>query len=128
MSIESEINRIKSNISSAYSAVKSKGGTVPVEKTSANLPTAIRAIPQEGGGVDVEVIENSTDPDRYEPNGLMVVVGLGVPLELPPDTIEILDGPVIPIDPEIDGIPYTPELVTISTAMEESDNAENETL
>ena len=97
---------------------------------SANdFPKRIRAIPQEGGGgVDVEVIENSTDPYRYEPNGLIDVVGLGVPLELPLDTVELLDVPVVPVDPEIDGIPYAPELVTISTAMEESDNAENETL
>lgn len=45
MSVQSQINRISGNISNAYSAVSSKGGTLPSSQTSANLSTAISSIP-----------------------------------------------------------------------------------
>ena len=48
MSIASEITRIKNNISSAYTAVNNKGGTLPATQNSANLATAINSI--SGGG------------------------------------------------------------------------------
>ena len=48
MSVQSEINRIKTAIASAYSSVSAKGGTVPPTKTAANLPNAISSIPQSG--------------------------------------------------------------------------------
>lgn len=44
MSIQTEINRIKTNINSAYTAISAKGGTVPTSKTSANLSTAVDSI------------------------------------------------------------------------------------
>lgn len=45
MSIQSEISRISGNIDDAYSAVSSKGGTVPASPNSDNLPNAIMSIP-----------------------------------------------------------------------------------
>lgn len=45
MSVQSEINRIKTNIAGAYSAVSEKGGTVPQTQNSSNLAEAIRSIP-----------------------------------------------------------------------------------
>lgn len=45
MSVQSEINRVKSNVASAYSAVASKGGTVPSAANSANLAAAVNSIP-----------------------------------------------------------------------------------
>ena len=44
MSIQSQINRIKSNISSAYTAAQSKGATMPSQQNSANLAAAINSI------------------------------------------------------------------------------------
>lgn len=45
MIIQNEINRIKAAIQAAYTAISSKGGTVPANKTSANLAAAIQSIP-----------------------------------------------------------------------------------
>lgn len=45
MSIQSEINRIKSGVSAAYSAVQDKGGTLPDVQNSANLAAAVQSIP-----------------------------------------------------------------------------------
>ena len=50
MSIQSEIERISTNISTAYDAVNEKGGALPEKKNSANLATAIRGIISGGGG------------------------------------------------------------------------------
>ena len=50
MSISSEINRIDGNVSSAFGAVRTMGGTVPSGANSDDLASAIRSIPQEGGG------------------------------------------------------------------------------
>lgn len=44
MSIQSQINRIKSNISSAYTAAQSKGATMPSSQNSANLAATINSI------------------------------------------------------------------------------------
>lgn len=44
MSVQSEINRIKGNIASAYTAVSGKGGTLPAVQNSANLASAIESI------------------------------------------------------------------------------------
>lgn len=48
MSIQSEITRINNNISSAYSAIDAKGGTLPQTQNSANLASSIQSI--SGGG------------------------------------------------------------------------------
>lgn len=50
MSIASELQDLNDNILGAYSAVNTKGGTVPANKNTANLATAITSIPSGGGG------------------------------------------------------------------------------
>lgn len=45
MSIQAHINRIRSNIAAAFSAVADKGGTVPQSNISDNLADAIKSIP-----------------------------------------------------------------------------------
>lgn len=45
MSVQTQIDRIKDNITSAFNAVGNKGGTVPTSKNSDNLETAINSIP-----------------------------------------------------------------------------------
>lgn len=61
MSIQSEVNRIKSAVNSAYTAVGNKGGTVPASKTVANLASAIDSI--SGGSTptgEISITENGT--------------------------------------------------------------------
>lgn len=45
MSIQTQIDRIKSNLLGAYNAVLAKGGTLPAAKNSANLAAAVSSIP-----------------------------------------------------------------------------------
>lgn len=45
MSIASEINRIKTNISEAYNIIREKGGTLPETQDSAHLSTTIEEMP-----------------------------------------------------------------------------------
>lgn len=45
MSVNSEITRIKTAVSSAYDAVDDMGGTLPVSEVIASLANAIRTIP-----------------------------------------------------------------------------------
>lgn len=49
MSIQSEINRINSNIANAYDELETKGATMPQTENSANLATTIASIPSGGG-------------------------------------------------------------------------------
>lgn len=56
MSVVSEIERIKTNISNAYTELEGKGATIPTEKNSANLPTTIASI-QSGGGEAIEITD-----------------------------------------------------------------------
>lgn len=58
MSIQSEINRIKGNVESSFSAVEAMGGTVPEDQSSDGLPAAIQSIPHgatyiAGDGIDI---------------------------------------------------------------------------
>ena len=56
MSIATELQNLNDNILDAYTAVQSKGGTVPANKNMANLPTAINSVPSGGGlGIPREV-------------------------------------------------------------------------
>lgn len=48
MSVQSEIERIRTNISGAYSAVSEKGGVLPETQNSGNLAGAIRSIIRAG--------------------------------------------------------------------------------
>lgn len=50
MTIASEIQRIKTNISNAYTACDGKGATMPTTQNSANLATCIDSL-QSGGGI-----------------------------------------------------------------------------
>ena len=45
MSVQREIDRIRSNIAAAYEAVAEKNGTLPALQDSANLASAIASIP-----------------------------------------------------------------------------------
>lgn len=56
MSIQSEINRIKSNIASTYSALSSLGATIPAEQNSDNLPGTASSI------AVIHVFTGSSDP------------------------------------------------------------------
>lgn len=46
MSVQSQINRIETNINAAYTAISEMGGTVPSQKTAANLSAAVKSIPR----------------------------------------------------------------------------------
>lgn len=46
MSIQSEIDRIKNNVTGTYSAISEMGGTIPSEQNSNNLAGAVKSIPQ----------------------------------------------------------------------------------
>lgn len=61
MGIRNEIDRIKANVSAAYSSVSEMGGTIPEEQNSANLAAAVMSIPQSGGVVQWENIYGRPD-------------------------------------------------------------------
>lgn len=56
MSIASELNNLSTNISNAYDAVETKGGTVPTNKNMSNLASAIASIPS-GSSINTTTIE-----------------------------------------------------------------------
>ena len=60
MSVQSEIDRIITEVGNAYSKVSEKGGTVPASQTVANLATAIDSIPS-GGGAETPASANWND-------------------------------------------------------------------
>ncbi len=57
MSIASELTNLRTNISNAYDAINTKGGTMPTNKNTANLASAISSI---AGGLDLSAIYNFT--------------------------------------------------------------------
>lgn len=61
MSIQSEINRISSNISAAFSVLKNRGATVPTNATSDNLANAINSevVPVANGGTGATSAANA---------------------------------------------------------------------
>ena len=50
MSVASQIEQLETDITNAYSAINTKGGTIPAHKNTNNLSTAISSIPSGGGG------------------------------------------------------------------------------
>lgn len=56
MSVQSEINRITSAVSDAYTSVSEKGGTIPASQVVGNLATAIDSIPTGGEGGDYNIV------------------------------------------------------------------------
>lgn len=66
MSIQSEINRIKANVASAYSKLSAKGATMPTTQNTDNLASAIESIP----GAEAMSIETIWEICGYNPSGL----------------------------------------------------------
>ena len=56
MAIADTINLMKTNITNAYNAIQTKGGTIPTNKNLANLSTAINSISTGGSGVGIEEV------------------------------------------------------------------------
>ena len=56
MAIADTINSMKTNITNAYNAIHTKGGTIPTNKNLANLSTAINSISAGGGIEDVATV------------------------------------------------------------------------
>ena len=57
MAIADTINSMKTNITNAYNAIQTKGGTIPTNKNLVNLSTAINSIPAGGtGGGGIEEV------------------------------------------------------------------------
>ena len=71
MSVLSEINRIKSNVASAFSAVTTMGGTYSSSK-SANLAAAILTIPV-GGGASLTVNAYSSLPSSGTEDSIAII-------------------------------------------------------
>lgn len=64
MSIASELTNLRTNISNAYDAINTKGGTIPANKNTANLATAIDSISGGGGKIgDFNIISGKITPD-----------------------------------------------------------------
>jgi len=62
MSVETQINRIKANIASAYAKAAEKGAQLPEVRNSGNLPAVIEAIPAGGLPEGVRTITVTADP------------------------------------------------------------------
>lgn len=62
MSIASELTKLETDITSAYSAINTKGGTIPSNKNTENLSTAISSIPSGGSAtlITKTITENKT--------------------------------------------------------------------
>ncbi len=74
MSIASELTNLQTNISNAYDAINTKGGTLPANKNTANLATAIDSISGGGGKIgDFNIISGKITPDadNYQLVGVM---------------------------------------------------------
>jgi hypothetical protein len=50
MSVASQLEQLETDITNAYSAIDTKGGTIPAHKNTNNLATAINSISTGGGG------------------------------------------------------------------------------
>lgn len=65
MSVSSEVTRIKTNISNAYTELKNKNATIPDVENSENLSSAIASIKTGGGTVEKGIIINEYDSEGY---------------------------------------------------------------
>ena len=50
MSVQSQVERIKGNITNAYTKLEEKGATIPTNKNSANLAETISSLPTSSAG------------------------------------------------------------------------------
>lgn len=71
MSVQTQINRLKQNVSDAFTAIGAKGGTVPSSKISGNLAAAINSIPA-GMELNFEVVGGTTEPTNPKENTIWV--------------------------------------------------------
>lgn len=62
MSIATALTKLETDITNAYDAVQTKGGTIPTNKNTNNLSTAINSI--SGGATEIEWDGNSTNFSR----------------------------------------------------------------
>ena len=127
MSIASELTKLETDITNAYSAVQIKGGTIPSNKNTNNLATAINSISGGGGGkpeqsktatpttssqiilpdegytlssVTVNAVTSSIDSDIKAENIKKGVSILGVEgsIKIPSGTIEITENGVVNVN------------------------------
>lgn len=63
MSIATNLEKLETDITNAYSAINTKGGTIPSDKNTNNLATAISSIPSGGGEAVIEKDVNFYDYD-----------------------------------------------------------------
>lgn len=83
MSIATELQDLNDNILDAYSAIQTKGGTVPAHKNMVNLPTAINSISGGGSFVGIKREVNA--------NGVYGLPVQNFSFSLPSDAIDIGD-------------------------------------
>lgn len=65
MSVQSQIDRIESNIAAAYTAAAAKGATMPATQNSDNLATAINSISSASDAVDYVVEQGTSNNWNY---------------------------------------------------------------
>ena len=56
MSIASELEKLNTNLANSYTAVNTKGGTIPSEQNFDNLPSAINSIYTGGDTYTVQLM------------------------------------------------------------------------
>ena len=66
MSIATAIQNAQQKVANAYTAVSTKGGTLPATQDLSNLPTAIESIPSGGGGGDTVDVKAVGDTASYD--------------------------------------------------------------
>ncbi len=69
MSIANKLTELQTDISNAYTAVNTKGGTLPTNKNTNNLASAINSIPSGGGG---SVAVGEKDVNFYDYDGTLL--------------------------------------------------------
>lgn len=77
MSIKSEIDRLKQNISNTYTALSNLGATIPSSKNSANLPSAVNSL---NGKIDADTVDGyhiitTTDTNAVGQVGALTFIG-----------------------------------------------------
>ena len=78
MSIQSEVNRLKTNVSNSFAAVSEKGGTVAAGANSDDLAASIRTIPS-GADLNFEIVGGTEQPTNPKENTIWVKTGTGFP-------------------------------------------------
>lgn len=77
MSVNTEIDRIKAAVDSAYNAIQAKGGTVPSDKTVSNLSSSISSISVSTFGVKHKNTTTGSYPSTTA--SLMSWTGIDIP-------------------------------------------------